>query len=756
MSRHYAAMALRCAFACCLLLMRGHAAAAASENGSALTVGVQLEPPVLDPTVNASASIGAVVFPSIFEGLVRIGPGWRIEPALATAWTISADGRTYVFHLRPRVRFGDGAPLDAAAVRFSLLRAVAPGSLNPQRTLLDAIDAVTVRDPLTVAVHLRRPDFTLLQVLGLSAAVIVSPRSAADDAVRPIGTGPFRFAEWRRGDAIVLARNAHYWGPKPLLARVTFKVIADPNAAIDAVLTGDVDVYPAFPAPEAVARFARDPRFTVQTVLSEAKTIVAINNRRQPFSDRRVRRALAYAIDRNAIIDAAMFGFGAPIGSHYTRADPGYVDLTGEYPYNPARARSLLAQAGYPRGFSASLAVPPLSYAERTAEIVAAELGAVGVRVKIVSLDWVPWLTQVFGAHDFDLTVVAHAEPLDYDIYGRDDYYFGYSNPRYKALLARLERTGNPVARRALLADIQRTLADDAVNVFLFQYPDITIANADVGGFHSSSPLSDIDLSTAYVRGAGAAQNARGSPDRAVPFVAMLLAFIAIAGLMLRAGWGYVARRALSLALTLAVASFAIFAVMQAVPGDPARAVLGIHADPAAIAALRTQMGLDGPFVARYLVWAGGLLHGQFGTSWTYHESVAVLIRERFALSFPLTLYALLLSTALGLALGIGMVRWRRSPARGGARGVQPRRPSDPEFLVRTDARDPVRYRSALVFRRRVSRDGRRVGSRSSGRSRCRPSRSPCRRRRCSRASCSSNCSNSTARTFCARRGRRA
>ncbi len=373
MGRHYAAMAFRCAFVCCLLLMRGHAAAAASENASSLTVGVQLEPPVLDPTVNASASIGAVVFPSIFEGLVRIGPGWRIEPALATAWTISADGRTYVFRLRPHVRFSDGSPLDAAAVRFSLLRAVASGSLNPQRTLLDAIDAVTVRDPLTVAVQLRRPDFTLLQVLGLSAAVIVSPRSAGNDAVRPIGTGPFRFAEWRRGDAIVLARNPHYWGPEPLLARVTFKVIADPNAAIDAVLTGDVDVYPAFPAPEAVARFARDPRFTVQTVLSEAKTIVAINNRRQPFRDRRVRRALAYAIDRNAIIDAAMFGFGAPIGSHYTRADPGYVDLTGEYPYDPARARSLLAQAGYPRGFSASLAVPPLSYAERTAEIVAAE-----------------------------------------------------------------------------------------------------------------------------------------------------------------------------------------------------------------------------------------------------------------------------------------------------------------------------------------------------------------------------------------------
>jgi len=658
------AAALRCAVVGCVLLLTAAnvARAAPADAGSALAVGLQLEPPVLDPTVNASAAIGAVVFPTIFEGLVRIGPGWRIEPALAKAWTVSADGRSYVFHLRPQVRFGDGTPLDAAAVRFSFRRAVAAGSLNPQRALLAAIDGVTALDSLTVGVHLRRPDFTLLQALGLSAAVIVSPRSAATNAVRPVGTGPFRFVEWRRGEAIVLARNSAYWGLQPAVARVTFKVIADPNAAIDAVITGDVDVYPAFPAPEAVARFERDPRFAVETVLSEAKTIVAINNRRAPFNDLRVRRALSYAIDRRAIVDAAMFGFGAPIGSHYTRSDPGYVDLTGEYPYDPARARALLAHAGYPRGFSTTLAVPPLSYAERTAEVVAAELAQAGVRVKLVAVDWVPWLTQVFGAHDFDLTIVAHAEPLDYDIYGRDDYYFGYSNPHYKALLARLELTADARARRALLGAVQRTIAADAVNLFLFQYPDITIANANVHGIHSASPLSDIDLATASVSGDGAAPGSRADlPAGAATAFAALLC-IALVWLALRAGWSYVAQRALSLALTLALASLAIFAVMQAVPGDPARAVLGIHADPAAIAALRRQMGLDGPFLDRYLAWIGGLLHGEFGTSWTYHESVATLIRERFALSFPLTLYALTLSTAVALSLGIGAVRWRSSP----------------------------------------------------------------------------------------------
>ncbi len=663
MSRRFAAMLVRCVVVCCTLLTAGNAAeAAGGEGAGTLTVGLQLEPPVLDPTVNASAAIGAVVFPTIFEGLVRIGPGWRIEPALATAWSVSGDGKSYVFHLRPHVRFSDGAPLDAAAVRFSLLRAVAPGSLNPQHTLLDAVDAVTAIDPLTVGVHLRRPDFTLLQALGLSAAVIVAPGSATNDTVHPVGTGPFRLVEWRRGDAIVLARNEGYWGAKPALAQVTFKVIADPNAAIDAVSTGDVDVYPAFPAPEAVARFQRDPRFVVENVLSEAKTIVAINNRRRPFSDRRVRRALSYAIDRRAIVAAAMFGFGAPIGSHYTRLDPGYVDLTGEYPYDPARARTLLAQAGYPHGFSTTLVVPPLSYAERTAEIIAAEFAAVGVHVKIAGLDWVPWLTQVFGAHDFDLTIVAHAEPLDYDIYGRDDYYFGYSNPRYKALLARLERTGNPAARLALLGAIQRTIAADAVNLFLFQYPDITVASANVHGIAPPGPLSDIDVATARVSVAGGAGGPRGDPFARVALgLAVVPALIGIVWLMLRAGWSYVALRVLSLAVTLAVASLAIFAVMQAVPGDPARAVLGMHADRAAIAALRTQMGLDGPFVARYLTWIGGLLHGQFGTSWTYHEPVGVLIRERFALSFPLTLYALALSTGLALALGVGAVRWRNS-----------------------------------------------------------------------------------------------
>ena len=178
-------------------------------------------------------------------------------------------------------------------------------------------------------------------------------------------------------------------------------------------------------------------------------------------------------LDRRAIIDGAMFGYGTPIGSHFPPRNPAYVDLTGVYPHDVAKARALLAQAGYPQGFALTLKLPPPSYARRSGEIVAAQLAQAGIRVRIENLEWAQWLDQVYTRHDFDMSIVGHAEPLDYDIYARDDYYFGYSNAEYKALIAALDDSIDAAQRTELLQQIQRKLAADAVNGFLFQYPAI-------------------------------------------------------------------------------------------------------------------------------------------------------------------------------------------------------------------------------------------------------------------------------------------
>ena len=152
---------------------------------------------------------------------------------------------------------------------------------------------------------------------------------------------------------------------------------------------------------------------------TEGETVLALNNGRKPFSDVRVRRALAHAVNRQDVIDGALFGYGTPIGSHFAPHRAGYVDLTGLYPYDPSRAKDLLAQAGYPNGFDAVIRLPPPVYARRGGEIIAAQLAEVGVRLRIEPMEWAPWLEQVFQGRDYDMTIISHVEPLDIDIYNR-------------------------------------------------------------------------------------------------------------------------------------------------------------------------------------------------------------------------------------------------------------------------------------------------------------------------------------------------
>lgn len=469
------------------------------ERKNEITLGVALEPPNLDPTAGAAAAIDEVVYANVFEGLTRIGPDGTVEPALARQWTISPDGLTYDFALATGVRFHDGTPFEADDVKFSLDRARAPSSTNAQKELFAAIDSVEVTGPAAVRVHLTRPDGAFLFNMAWGDAVIVAAETAATNAVKPIGTGPFRFSRWLKGSRIELLRNPDYWGAPAKLEKATFVFIADPSAAFAALMAGDVDGFPDFPAPELLAQLRKDGRFAVTTGTTEGETILALNNRRAPFSDARVRRALAYAVNRRAIIDGAMFGYGTPIGSHFAPHNPAYVDLTGLRPYAPARAKTLLAEAGVAPGTTLTLALPPPAYARRSGEIVAAELRAIGLNVRIQNIEWAQWLDQIFVNHAFDMTIVAHTEPMDIGIYGRDDYYFGYGAPAFKAIMEELNRTSDEAARRVLLGAAQRRIAEDDVNVFLFQLPKLGVWSKRVHGQWINSPIQASDLTAVWV-----------------------------------------------------------------------------------------------------------------------------------------------------------------------------------------------------------------------------------------------------------------
>jgi peptide/nickel transport system substrate-binding protein len=255
-----------------------------------------------------------------------------------------------------------------------------------------------------------------------------------------------------------------------------------------------VDAFPVFPAPENLGQFAADPRFKVIVGSTEGETILAMNNTDPALSDKRVREAIAHAINRQEIIDGAMFGYGTPIGTHFAPHNPDYVDLTVISEYDPEKAKALLAEAGYGGGLTLSLKLPPPTYARRGGEIIAAQLRAVGIETQIENLEWAQWLETVFKGKDFDLTIVSHTEPMDINIYARPDYYFQYDNPAFQEVMAELDVATDPAARTALLQSAQTILAEDYVNAYLFQLAKTGVANAKIEGLWENAPTQANDL----------------------------------------------------------------------------------------------------------------------------------------------------------------------------------------------------------------------------------------------------------------------
>ncbi|MEL7344164.1 MAG: ABC transporter substrate-binding protein [Pseudomonadota bacterium] len=460
---------------------------------SSITIGMQLEPPNLDPTGGAAAAIDEVVYANVFEGLTRYQADGSIAPALAKSWEISEDGLEYTFMLNEGVTFHDGTTMDAEDVKFSLDRARAEESTNAQKVLFDGIAAVEVMDPLTVKVTLSAPNGSFITNMAWGDAVIVATESIDEAATNPVGTGPFKLDRWVQGDRIELVANPDYWGDKPALEAATFKFISEPTAAFAAVMGGEVDAFPTFPAPENLIQFEADPRFNVVVGSTEGETILSTNNQSPKLTDVRVRKAIAHAINRQDIIDGAMFGFGTPIGTHFPPHHPDYVDLTGNSAYDPGLAMQLLDEAGV-ENLTLTLKLPPPSYARRGGEIIAAQLREVGIETEISNLEWAQWLEQVFRGKDFDLTIVSHTEPADINIYARPDYYFQYDNAEFQALMDKLAVTADPAMRSDMLKTAQETIAADYVNGYLFQLARTGVAKVGIEGLWPNAPTQANDL----------------------------------------------------------------------------------------------------------------------------------------------------------------------------------------------------------------------------------------------------------------------
>lgn len=466
---------------------------AVAQSKTSLVMAMTLEPPGLDPTIAPAAAIGEVVHYNIFEGLTKIAENGQVQPLLADSWTVAPDMKSFTFKLKSGVKFNDGTTFDSADVKFSFEKYAGEKSTNKRKAVFANIASIVTPDAQTVTIALKNPDPIFLFNLGENTAVITAPESSDTNATKPVGTGPYKLENWVKGDSVTLTASDTYRNAAAIKIKTVKIRFMSADAMVTAMRAGDIDAVPIGITGENVREFEKDKRFKVTAGSTEGETMVIINNKRKPFDDVRVRRALTMAIDRDAVIEAAAAGYGKRIGSHFPPHDPAYVDLTKQYPYDPAKAKALLKEAGV-SNLEITLRLPPPPYARPIGEVVQAMLSQVGINAKIENVEWAQWLDGTFKNKNFDLTVISHVEPNDFVKYADPDYYFQYDSQKAKDLIAKINSTLDKAERTKALQDLQRLLADDAVNVYLYNLPRLGVYKPGLTGFWVNAPIFVNDL----------------------------------------------------------------------------------------------------------------------------------------------------------------------------------------------------------------------------------------------------------------------
>lgn len=457
-------------------------------NKELVRIGLSLAPTSLDPTSTAEIVVAEVFHYNVMEGLVQLDENGEVRPCLAERWDISDDGKTYVFHLKRDIIFHNGKPLNASVVQYSLERAV---ELKEQsklyKSLFSNIKKISVIDNDTVSIQLKRPDPLTLFRLAESPAVIVHPESADQLATHPIGTGPFKFAEYQGAEKITLKKAADFRAEDSVhIESIEYHFIPSPEEQVRAIRSNKIDLLFHMTALNT-KEFEENSQYEVLRGNSASKVLLAINNKKEPLNNLKVRQALSHAIDREALIRGAFLGYGRAIGSHYAVSEPDYIDLTNVYPFDIEKAKRLLAEANVELPLELNLSLPPTPYALAGGPIIVQALKEIGININIITPSWGEWLSTVFKG-DFDLSLILHAEPLDYYVYTDPSYYFGYSNPEYNQLVEEHSQSSNPRAQRQLIQKIQRKLADDAVNVWLFTPEIATVVRHGLKGVWTHYP----------------------------------------------------------------------------------------------------------------------------------------------------------------------------------------------------------------------------------------------------------------------------
>jgi len=433
-----------------------------------LELGVDGSPAGLDPHIVTAFNSFAIVNGTVYEGLTAIDPRLRIVPGLAASWTISADARTYRFTLRPGARFHDAAPLSAEDVVASLERVRGTAIASPLASRLAALDTATAIDPGTVELRLKEPSAPLLA--SLAGIAIVPARFATDkDSLQraPMGTGPFRFAEWQPNAFIRLVRHDGYGVPGvPAVEGVRFSILPESATRQLGLASGQFAMLPNLDAVTALQLKGR-PGIRLQETLELAYTLIGMNTGKPPFDNPKVREALNLSLDRSEIVQAALFGAGVPGGPLSPALTDWAVDVASFpcYRTDRARARALLAEAGHASPLKVTMTVLPRQDIRDIAVVVQAQLNQAGFEVELKSPELGAFI-QEWRNSAFELFASTNAGSVDPDDYffrafrtGGSTNVFKYSNPALDSLLDRARAETDQAARRALYAEVQAILA---------------------------------------------------------------------------------------------------------------------------------------------------------------------------------------------------------------------------------------------------------------------------------------------------------
>ncbi len=458
-------------------------------------VGLVAEPASLDFTTTDGAAIPQLLLDNVYETLVSVDvETGDIVPALATDWEVSEDRLTYTFTLEEGVTFSDGSEFTAEDAAFSLERVSSDAWTISLKSQLDVVESAEAVDDTTLEVTLSRPSNSFLYALTTRVGAMFDTEGVDDLAEEAVGTGPYTFEAWDRGSQITLERNPDYHGDAPYFATVEMRYFQDANALNNAMLTDAIDVVSTVQAPESLAEFEGGD-FQIVEGTTNGEVVLSMNQQEgNPLADPALREAVRHAIDHQALMDTCWAGRGELIGSMVPPTDPWYEDRTGDFPFDPARAEELIAEAGA-EGTELRLRIPTLPYAVSCGTVVESMLEDVGLEVTIDELEFpAAWLETVFTNKDFDMSIVAHVEPRDMaNVFGSPDYYTTYGTEEIQTLFEEAD-TGTEEEQVTKLQEAAALISEDAAADFLFLLPNLMVADPDITGLPTNAIKESFDL----------------------------------------------------------------------------------------------------------------------------------------------------------------------------------------------------------------------------------------------------------------------